>query len=92
MRTRASNVFRGRRIVLFALPGAFTPTCGTTHVPGYVTLFKELRHAGLDDIICLSVNHPYVMEAWQREEKAQDLYFMSDPFGEFTEAIGISRP
>lgn len=90
LRTRASDLFRGRRIVLFALPGAFTPTCSTTHVPGYVTLLKELRQAGIDDVICLSVNDPYVMEAWQREEKAQELHFMSDPFGEFTQAMGMS--
>jgi peroxiredoxin len=80
LRTRTADLFKGRRIVLFALPGAFTPTCSTTHVPGYVTLLNDFRQAGINDVICLAVNDPYVMDAWQREEKAQGLHFMSDPF------------
>jgi glutathione-dependent peroxiredoxin len=90
IRTRTPDLFRGRRIVLFALPGAFTPTCSTTHVPGYVTLLNDFRQAGINDVICLAVNDPYVMDAWQREEKAEGLRFMSDPFGEFTQAMGMA--
>jgi glutathione-dependent peroxiredoxin len=85
----SEKLFRGRRVVLFALPGAFTPTCSTAHVPGYVARLKEFRDAGIDDVICLSVNDPYVMEAWQRSEKAQGIHFVADSFAEFTRAMGM---
>jgi peroxiredoxin/glutaredoxin len=84
------ELFGGRRVVLFALPGAFTPTCSTAHVPGYVAAMPELRDAGIAEVICLSVNDPYVMEAWQRSEKAQGIRFVADPFAEFTDAMGMS--
>ncbi|MBC7983540.1 MAG: redoxin family protein, partial [Candidatus Obscuribacterales bacterium] len=81
---------RGRRVVVFALPGAFTPTCSTAHVPGYVARLKDLHEAGIDDIVCLSVNDAFVMEAWQRSEKAEGVHFVADAFGEFTQAMGMS--
>jgi peroxiredoxin/glutaredoxin len=84
------DLFGGRKVILFALPGAFTPTCSTAHVPGYVAHLKAFREAGVDDIVCLSVNDPYVMEAWQRSEKAQGVHFVADPFGEFTKEMGMS--
>ena len=84
------ELFGGRKVVLFALPGAFTPTCSTAHVPGYVAQLKAFRDAGVDDIVCLSVNDPFVMEAWQRSEKAQGVHFVADPFGEFTRDMGMS--
>jgi glutaredoxin len=59
-------------------------------VPGYVALLKEFRDAGIDDIVCLSVNDPFVMDAWQRSEKAQGIHFVADPYGEFTRAMGMS--
>jgi len=89
-RITTRDLFGGRRVILFALPGAFTPTCSTAHVPGYVAALKEFRDAGIDDIVCLSVNDPFVMEAWQRSEKAQGIHFVADPFGEFTQAMGMS--
>jgi glutaredoxin-like protein len=89
-KVRSSSLFDKRRAVLFALPGAFTPTCSTAHVPGFAARLKDLRAAGIDDVICLSVNDPFVMEAWQRSEKAEGLHFVADPFGEFTEAMGMS--
>jgi glutaredoxin-like protein len=89
-RIRSADLFRGRRVVLFALPGAFTPTCSTAHVPGYVARLKDFRQAGIDDVLCLSVNDPFVMEAWQRSEKAQGVRFIADPYGVFTEAMGMS--
>ena len=89
-RMRSSELFRGRRVVLFALPGAFTPTCSTAHVPGYVARLKDFRDAGIDEVVCLSVNDPYVMEAWQRSEKAQGVRFIADPYGEFTQAMGMA--
>jgi peroxiredoxin/glutaredoxin len=84
------ELFGGRKVILFALPGAFTPTCSTAHVPGYVAHLKEFRDAGVDDVVCLSVNDPYVMEAWQRSEKAQGIHFVADPFAEFTRAMGMA--
>jgi len=84
------ELFGGRKVILFALPGAFTPTCSTAHVPGYVAHLKAFREAGVDDIVCLSVNDPFVMEAWQRSEKAQGVHFVADPFGEFTKEMGMS--
>jgi glutaredoxin-like protein len=88
-RVSAKELFGGRRVVLFALPGAFTPTCSTAHVPGYVARLKSFQDAGIDDVICLSVNDPFVMEAWQRSEKAQGVHFVADPFGEFTQGMGM---
>ena len=87
---RSAELFRGRRVILFALPGAFTPTCSTAHVPGYVSRLKDFRAAGIDDVVCLSVNDPFVMEAWQRSEKAEGIRFVADPYGEFTQAMGMA--
>jgi glutathione-dependent peroxiredoxin len=89
-RLRSAELFSGRHVILFALPGAFTPTCSTAHVPGYVAHLKDFRDAGVDDIICLSVNDPFVMEAWQRSEKAQGIHFVADPFAKFTQAMGMA--
>jgi glutaredoxin-like protein len=86
----SGELFAGRKVILFALPGAFTPTCSTAHVPGYVAHLKEFRDAGVDDIVCLSVNDPFVMEAWQRSEKAQGVHFVADPFAEFTDQMGMA--
>jgi len=83
-------LFKGRRVILFALPGAFTPTCSTAHVPGYVALLRDFKEAGIDDVVCLSVNDPFVMEAWQQSEKAHGIHFVADPYGEFTRAMGMS--
>jgi glutathione-dependent peroxiredoxin len=87
---KSRDLFAGRRVVVFALPGAFTPTCSTAHVPGYVALLAELKAAGVADVICLSVNDPYVMQAWQHSEKAHGIHFVADPFAEFTTAMGMS--
>ncbi len=85
----SDDIFKGRRVVLFALPGAYTPTCSTGHVPRFVELAPELRKHGVDDVICLSVNDPFVMDAWQRDQKAEDITFLPDADGEFTDAMGM---
>jgi len=85
----ADDFFKGRRVVLFALPGAFTPTCSTGHVPRFVELAPELRKHGIDDIICLSVNDPFVMAAWQRDQKAESITFLADGDGTFTDGMGM---
>jgi glutathione-dependent peroxiredoxin len=89
VRLRSTDLFHGRKVALFALPGAFTPTCSSEHVPGYVRMLPQLREAGVAEVICLSVNDPYVMEAWQRAEKAQSLRFIADPYGVFTASMGM---
>lgn len=89
-RVHTADLFGGRRVILFALPGAFTPTCSTAHVPGYVARLKDFLGAGIDDVVCLSVNDPYVMDAWQQSEKAQGIRFIADAFAEFTVAMGMS--
>lgn len=86
---RSDDLFKGRRVILFALPGAYTPTCSTGHVPRFVELAAELRKHGIDDIICLSVNDPFVMDAWQREQNAGAITFIPDCDGSFTSAMGM---
>ena len=88
-RVSAADFFGGRRVLVFALPGAFTPTCSTAHVPGYVARANDFKKAGIDDIVCLSVNDPFVMDAWQDAEKARGITFVADPEGEFTREMGM---
>jgi peroxiredoxin/glutaredoxin len=83
------EIFKGKRVVLFALPGAFTPTCSTGHVPRYVELLPELRKHGVDSVVCLSVNDPYVMAAWHADQHAGELIFLPDTDGRFTEGMGM---
>lgn len=85
----SEQIFKGRRVVPFALPGAYTPTCSTGHVPRFVELAPELRKHGVDDIVCLSVNDPFVMDAWQREQNAGDLTFLPDAEASFTATMGM---
>jgi len=86
---RSEEIFKGRRVALFALPGAYTPTCSTGHVPRFVELAPELRKHGVDEIVCLSVNDPFVMDAWQREQNAAALTFLPDADASFTTAMGM---
>lgn len=82
-------LFAGKTVVLFALPGAFTPTCSASHVPGYNTLAPALREAGVDRVVCLSVNDPFVMSAWAEDQKADNVEFLPDGNGEFTRQMGM---
>jgi glutathione-dependent peroxiredoxin len=88
-RVRASDLCGSKRVIIFALPGAFTPTCSTAHVPGYVARAGDFRALGIQDIICISVNDPYVMDAWQDAEKARGITFAADPDGAFTREMGM---
>ncbi|HEU4879300.1 MAG TPA: glutathione peroxidase [Gemmatimonadaceae bacterium] len=88
-RVSAAELFGNRRIIVFALPGAFTPTCSTAHVPGYVARADDFKKTGIQDIVCLSVNDPYVMDAWQDAERARGITFVADPEGEFTRQMGM---
>ena len=81
----------GKTIALFALPGAFTPTCSAQHVPGYVQKYDELRKAGVDEIWCVSVNDAFVMGAWARDQKtAGKVRMLADGSAEFAQATGLT--
>jgi peroxiredoxin len=80
----------GRTVAIFALPGAFTPTCSAQHVPGYVAKAEELKAAGVDEIWCVSVNDPFVMGAWGRDQKtAGKVRMMADGSAAFTQSVGL---
>jgi peroxiredoxin/glutaredoxin len=84
-----ADVFAGKTVVVFALPGAFTPTCSTSHVPRYNELAPVFKRHGVDDIVCISVNDGFVMEAWQRDQHADRIRFLPDGNGQFTEGMGM---
>jgi len=83
------DLFFGKKVIVFSLPGAFTPTCSSAHVPGYNELADTFKKQGIDDIICMSVNDTFVMNAWQKDQKADKLTFIPDGNGEFTEKMGM---
>ena len=84
------ELFSGKKVVLFALPGAYTPTCSSAHLPGYLVKSDELFAKGVDTIVCLSVNDPFVMGAWGREQNVEDRIMMiADGNLEFTRAVGL---
>jgi peroxiredoxin len=81
----------GKTIALFALPGAFTPTCSAKHVPGYVEKFSDLKAAGVDEIWCVSVNDAFVMGAWARDQKtAGKVRMLGDGSADFSKAVGLT--
>jgi peroxiredoxin len=82
--------FAGKKVVLFALPGAFTPTCSAKHLPGFIEKNSELRGKGVDKIACLSVNDAFVMEAWGKQHQAEGkVEMLADGNGDFTRAMGL---
>ncbi len=83
-----ADVFAGKRVVVFALPGAFTPTCSSSHVPRYQELSGALRARGVDDIVCVSVNDGFVMAEWAIDQRASDVRFLPDGNGDFTRGMG----
>ncbi len=85
----SQELFAGKTVVLFSLPGAFTPTCSSSHVPRYNQLAPVFRAHGVDEIICVSVNDAFVMNQWQEDQKAFNLRFVPDGNGEFTEGMGM---
>jgi glutaredoxin-like protein len=88
----SGDVFRGRTVVVFALPGAFTPTCSSTHVPRYNQLAPVFRQYGVDEVICISVNDAFVMNEWRAEQKAWNLTFLPDGNGDFSRGMGMLVP
>ena len=83
------EVFSGKRIVVFSLPGAFTPTCSSTHLPRYEELYEEIKSQGVDDIYCLSVNDAFVMFQWGKNLGADKVKLLPDGNGEFTRKMGM---
>lgn len=84
------ELFGNQKIVLFAVPGAFTPTCSNAHLPGYVELADDLLARGVNAILCLSVNDAFVMDAWGRDQKVgEQIKMVADGNGEFTRAMGL---
>jgi peroxiredoxin len=84
------ELFAGKKVALFALPGAFTPTCSAKHVPGYVQNYDALKAKGIDTIACLSVNDAFVMGAWGKDQGAGDkVQMLADGNGDFTRAVGL---
>lgn len=88
--TTSSDFFAGKRVALFAVPGAFTPTCSARHLPSYVDKAQELKGKGIDEIACISVNDPFVMSAWGERDGSQDITMIADGNGAFAEAVGLS--
>ncbi len=85
------DFFAGRKVVLFALPGAFTPTCSAQHLPGFVSKAKEIKAKGIAEIACLSVNDAFVMEAWGKDQNAlADVTLLADGSAAFTQAVGLT--
>jgi peroxiredoxin len=84
-----SDIFDGKTVVVFSLPGAFTPTCSSTHLPGYMAVSDEIKACGVDTIACLSVNDSFVMNAWQKDQGAESITMIPDGNGEFSKGMGM---
>jgi glutaredoxin-like protein len=85
----SSEIFDGKTVVVFSLPGAFTPTCSSSHVPRYNQLVPKFKELGVDEVICVSVNDAFVMNEWQRAQNADRVTFLPDGNGEFTDGMGL---
>ena len=85
----SDDIFAGKNVVVFSLPGAFTPTCSSTHLPRFNELAPVFRDQGIDAIVCISVNDPFVMEEWGRDQEADNIFLLPDGNGEFTAEMGM---
>ncbi len=83
------DLFKGKTVIVFSLPGAFTPTCSASHLPGYEELAPAFKENGVDSIICVSVNDPFVMNAWAEDQGVKNVIMLPDGNGEFTEKMGM---
>ncbi|MDP5029647.1 MAG: peroxiredoxin [Paraglaciecola sp.] len=86
-----ADIFSGKKVVMFAVPGAFTPTCSEAHLPGYVTLFDEFNAKGIDKVVCTSVNDAFVMTAWGDLHNAEHLIMLADGGADFAKAVGLAK-
>lgn len=85
----SDELFGGKKVLLFALPGAFTPTCSAAHLPGFVANADKIKAKGVDDIVCLSVNDAFVMDAWGKSQNADEIHMVADGNGDFAKAVGL---
>lgn len=83
------TIFSKKRVIVFALPGAYTPTCSTTHLPRYNDLEPTFKENGIDDIVCISVNDAFVMDAWSKDQETENICMIPDGNGEFSEGMGM---
>ena len=88
--TTTGEHFKGKKIALFAVPGAYTPTCSARHLPGYVDKAGEFTSKGVDEIACTSVNDAFVMGAWNKAQGSEDIVMLADGNGDFAEALGLT--
>lgn len=84
------SLFANKKVALFAVPGAFTPGCSVTHLPGYVIKADEIKAKGVDSIICLSVNDAFVMDAWGKQSNAEEIIMLADGNAELTNVLGLT--
>ena len=87
--TDTDKLFKNRTVAVFSLPGAFTPTCSSTHLPRYNELAPVFKDHGIDEIVCVAVNDPFVMEEWGKDQEAENVLLLPDGNGAFTEAMGL---
>jgi peroxiredoxin len=85
----SAELFAGKKVVLFAVPGAFTPTCSVAHLPGFVVQYDKIIASGVDTVACLSVNDVFVMDAWGKSANAENIQMLADGNGTFTSALGL---
>ena len=88
--TTSDEFFKGKKVALFAVPGAFTPTCSARHLPSYVDKAAELKAKGIDEIVGTSVNDAFVMGAWNQHQGSEDITMLADGNGEFAKAVGLT--
>ncbi len=84
-----ADLFRDKKVVIFALPGAFTPTCSNKHLPGFVRLATQIKAKGVEHIICLSVNDAFVMGAWGEQQQAREIMMLADGDASYSSALGL---
>ncbi len=84
-----NDLFAGKKAVVFAVPGAFTPTCSQAHLPGYVVHADAIKAKGVDSLICISVNDAFVMDSWGKDRNAEEILMVGDGNGDFTRAMGL---
>jgi peroxiredoxin len=87
---QSADYFKGKRVALFSVPGAFTPTCSAKHLPGYVEKAAELKAKGIDEIACTAVNDAFVMGAWNKAGGSADVTMLADGNGDFAKAVGLT--
>ena len=85
-------LFSDKKVVVFAVPGAFTPTCSQAHLPGYIVNADEFKTKGVDQVICVSVNDVFVMSAWGEAQNAENITLLADGDGSYTEKLGLTMP